>query len=331
MKLPSVILCFLLFSTLCPCLSAPAPTPAVLTIAQVSEKRLHSLGFDIIMYVQDNDGIYPPMESAGAVKTALLPYFKGVPQAEIESAFLEPRTGKPYLPNINLSTRMLSPSAPPVVIFYEQTSTPDGTRAVCMTDSYGKDVIRMTEAELQQALALPVQSIVPPAPKPSLPPTVWQEAVDAINAKDYPAATRYAYQMLRTTTDRKAWYYGNVVHEGNQMMGLAALGEGRVYDADYYLLAAGRTPGCAFGPNMVLAQQLLNTGHPEVVIQYLNLIAHSWAHTCPKCLRKLDKEHPGRAAQIIQLDKENQKQIDLWTKEIRAGGKPTLNNSNELL
>src|SRR5207302_2318611 len=103
----------------------------------------------------------------------------------------------------------------------------------------------------------------------------WKEAKDAIRRGDAQSARTYALQMLRENTDPKAWYYGNVVDEANQILGLAARQEGNVKEAKQYLLAAGRTPGSpqldSFGPSMVLAQKLLALGEKEVVIQYLDL------------------------------------------------------------
>ncbi len=162
----------------------------------------------------------------------------------------------------------------------------------------------------------------------------WQQAKDAIQANDTKGATKYASQMLRENTNRKAWYYGNVVHEGNQILGLAALQEGRVADAKKYLIAAGKTPGSpqidSFGPNMMLAQQLLDKGEKETVIQYLDLVAKFWAYTPPEKLKKYEKRKPGSSALFKLLNNEHRKQIDDWKKQIRAGKKPKLNDSDSL-
>src|SRR5438046_1216100 len=98
--------------------------------------------------------------------------------------------------------------------------------------------------------------------------TAWERAKAAIEARDAATARACALQMLRENRDPKAWYYGNVVHEANQILGLAALQQGNVRLARHYLLAAGKTPGSpqldSFGPNMVLAQKLLERGERDV-------------------------------------------------------------------
>ncbi len=162
------------------------------------------------------------------------------------------------------------------------------------------------------------------------PKTAWQKAKDALQANDTKGAEKYASQMLRENTNRKAWYYGNVVHEGNQILGLAALQEGHVADAKMYLLAAGKTPGSpqidSFGPNMMLAQQLLDRGEKATVIQYLDLVAKFWAYTSPQDLKKYEKKKPGSSALFKSLNNGHRKQIADWKKQIRAGKKPKLIN-----
>ncbi|MDQ2731693.1 MAG: hypothetical protein M3Y56_08550, partial [Armatimonadota bacterium] len=99
-------------------------------------------------------------------------------------------------------------------------------------------------------------------------PTALRVAADnAIVAGDTKAATKFALAALKendTPERRSSWQYGNNIHEANQILGLAALREGRVADAKRYLIAAGKTPGSpqlnSFGPHMVLAQELLSRG-----------------------------------------------------------------------
>jgi hypothetical protein len=59
---------------------------------------------------------------------------------------------------------------------------------------------------------------------------------------------------------------GDVVHNGNLVLGIIALDEGRIEEAKWRLLAAGRSTGSpvlgSFGPNMSLAKGLLAKGEP---------------------------------------------------------------------
>ena len=69
--------------------------------------------------------------------------------------------------------------------------------------------------------------------------------------------------------------YGNAIHDGNLALGRVALREGDVTKAGKPLLEAGRTPGStqlnSFGPDMTQAQELLEKGEREVVLQYFAL------------------------------------------------------------
>jgi hypothetical protein len=162
----------------------------------------------------------------------------------------------------------------------------------------------------------------------------WEQAKDAIEAGNSKDATKFAEQMLKENTDPKSWQYGNIIHEANQILGLAALQEGRVEDAKRYLIEAGKTPGSpqldSFGPNMVLAQQLLDRGENDSVIQYLDLVSRFWGHTSEEELKKMEKKKPGISESIKRGDKENLAQIAQWKADIKAGKKPTLNNSGGL-
>ena len=55
---------------------------------------------------------------------------------------------------------------------------------------------------------------------------------------------------------------------------------GDLNQAKQYLLAAGQTPGSpvlnSFGPNMLLAKELLEKGERAVVLQYFELCAKFW-------------------------------------------------------
>jgi hypothetical protein len=172
------------------------------------------------------------------------------------------------------------------------------------------------------------------SPNASRNPTLKKLAIQSLTAGDTKAATQYAGEWLNNNTNQKAYYYGTTVHDANQIMGVAALKEGRVADAKSYLLKAGATRGSpglnSSGPNMVLAQQLLEKKEAEAVIEYLDLVAKFWASASDEYLRKLEEKSPGASAFFQQLHKEHQKQIDSWKKEIQAGNRPKLNNSTSL-
>lgn len=76
------------------------------------------------------------------------------------------------------------------------------------------------------------------------------------------------------------WNFGNAIHDGNIVLGIAALTEGKIEEAKKYLLIAGDTPGSpqldSFGPNMRLARELLKKGENQTVLIYFNKCRKFW-------------------------------------------------------
>lgn len=103
----------------------------------------------------------------------------------------------------------------------------------------------------------------------------------AFAAGEMVKAKQYANELLdRAVEQRPNWNYGNAVHHGNLILGRIALAEGKIDEAEAYLLKAGKTPGSpqlnSFGPNMQLALELLNKGRNKAVIEYLKLCGKFW-------------------------------------------------------
>jgi hypothetical protein len=93
----------------------------------------------------------------------------------------------------------------------------------------------------------------------------------AFDAGEIDKAESYAQRLLNMAPDYpKSWNYGNAIFHGNAILGRVALQHGNVKEANRYLLAAGATPGSpqldSFGPNMKLAQGLLQKGQTDVSI-----------------------------------------------------------------
>lgn len=125
-----------------------------------------------------------------------------------------------------------------------------------------------------------------------------------------------ARQLLAKNTDTTDWNYGNIIHDANQVLGLAALANKDISRATQYLYKAGKTPGSpqldSFGPVMLLAQVLLDRGHPKATLKYLDLVEKFWVHSLPG--DRNDKVAKLNAAHLAD-----------WRALIKAGRKPRLN------
>jgi len=106
-------------------------------------------------------------------------------------------------------------------------------------------------------------------------------ATGELEAGSVARAEQYAQELLRLAPQfRQDWNYGNAVHKGNIVLGRLALRDGDIPGAKEHLLADGRTPGSpqlnSFGPNMMLAKELLEKGERDVVLAYLDLCGQFW-------------------------------------------------------
>ncbi len=76
------------------------------------------------------------------------------------------------------------------------------------------------------------------------------------------------------------WNYGNAVHYGNLFLGEVALRQDNIVEARVRLLNAGRTPGSPqlddYGPDMTLADHLLEQGDSATVLEYFKECQRFW-------------------------------------------------------
>jgi beta-lactamase regulating signal transducer with metallopeptidase domain/tetratricopeptide (TPR) repeat protein len=126
-------------------------------------------------------------------------------------------------------------------------------------------------------------------------------AKTAFDAGAIEKARGYATELLRQAPAmKKDWNYGNAIQHGNIVLGRIALREGKIDEAKKYLLEAGKTPGSpqmnSFGPNMSLAEELLEKGETGVVLEYFKQCEKFW------------KMSRGR--------------LDTWTALVKQGSKP---------
>jgi len=107
-------------------------------------------------------------------------------------------------------------------------------------------------------------------------------------------AETFAHETLKIAEMYKDdWNYGNAIHKGHLTLGRVALRKGEIEEAKRQLLLAGKTPGSpqldSFGPNMVLAQELLDKGENDVVLKYLDFCKEFWDFHSEK-LRKWQEQ-----------------------------------------
>jgi hypothetical protein len=104
----------------------------------------------------------------------------------------------------------------------------------------------------------------------------------AYAANHFIEADLYAKSSIELAAQQKdnIELYSEVIHSGKRIRGLVALRHGDVTAAESYLIASAQVPGSAvlksFGPNMMLAKELLLIGEHETVIDYLNLCKKFW-------------------------------------------------------
>jgi hypothetical protein len=128
-------------------------------------------------------------------------------------------------------------------------------------------------------------------------------ALLAAKIGDSAKAKTYATDLLAAAQrDKGGWNYGNAIHDGHVVLGLVALHNDDILTADRELLEAGKTTGSpqmnSFGPNMTLAQELLNKGERNTVLDYFELCRKFW--------------------------KSGATRLDSWSDAVRNGGTPSL-------
>jgi len=102
-------------------------------------------------------------------------------------------------------------------------------------------------------------------------------------------AKEYAEKML--SQNNPGWNYGNNIHYGNIILGRIALASDDIEQAKKRLIEAGKTTGSpqlnSFGPSMALANELLQKGEEDVVLEYFELCSKFWKRA--RNIQKLNK------------------------------------------
>lgn len=106
-------------------------------------------------------------------------------------------------------------------------------------------------------------------------------AVFSVDTGKLNESEKYATELLKLSAKyQKDWNYGNAIHKGHIALGRIELRKNNLNGAAGHLIEAGKTPGSpqldSFGPNMILAKELLEKGEREKVLEYLDLCGKFW-------------------------------------------------------
>jgi len=106
-------------------------------------------------------------------------------------------------------------------------------------------------------------------------------ATSAFEAGQIETAQRWALEALKdATTATTDWSVANSVHHAHIILGRIALRGGDLAEARKHLIQASQSQGSpqldSFGPNMMLAKELLEKGERDAVIQYFQKCASFW-------------------------------------------------------
>jgi hypothetical protein len=93
------------------------------------------------------------------------------------------------------------------------------------------------------------------------------------------------------------------IHECNLILGRVSLRRGELRRAGEYLLAAAQVEGdgtlSSFGPNMMLARELLEKGQLDVVVEYFRLCSKFWSYDRGQLARWTEQVKAGEIPQFF--------------------------------
>ncbi len=123
-------------------------------------------------------------------------------------------------------------------------------------------------------------------------------AMAEFEASDDAAAARDAQRLLdlAASSAGRGFQHTRMVHFGNTVLGRVALARNDRKEAKERLLASARLPADAgsFEPNMTLAQDLLEAGERDAVLEYLELCRNCWRFDQGQLDRKIKQvKSPG--------------------------------------
>jgi hypothetical protein len=143
-------------------------------------------------------------------------------------------------------------------------------------------------------------------------------AAAAVDAHELDTAARYAGELLaraeRSQQQPNAWpphpatidaLYAEPLFYGHTALGRVAIAKGDIPSAERHLLLAAETPGSpelrSFGPTMVLAQELLDQGRVQPVLEYLRRCQRFWHADNGRLARWIEEIEKGERPHLRAL------------------------------
>ena len=118
----------------------------------------------------------------------------------------------------------------------------------------------------------------------------------ALKAGELDKAVDYANQMLAPNAN--SFSQGDLIYNGNFILGMVAIKNGDMDAAAKYLLLSADTSGSAvlnsFGPNMSLAEELLERGQSQVVLAFLKKCTKFWTSSGSPCSEWIQEMEDGQ-------------------------------------
>jgi hypothetical protein len=139
---------------------------------------------------------------------------------------------------------------------------------------------------------------IDPAAATAFPPSRYARiAVEAGELDKAQASAERCLAQIATLQFRDA-----AIHDCNLILGRVALRRGDLKRAGEYLLAAAQVEGkgslSSFGPNMMLARELLEKGRRDVVLEYFQLCGKFWSYDRGQLARWTEQVKAGEIPQF---------------------------------
>ena len=139
---------------------------------------------------------------------------------------------------------------------------------------------------------------IDPTAASALPPSRYARiAVEAGELDKAQASAEHCLAQIGTLPTKDT-----AIHDCNLILGRVALRRGELKRAGEYLLAAaqveGKGPLSSFGPNMMLAHELLEKGQRAVVLEYFRLCSKFWSYDRGQLARWTERVKAGEIPQF---------------------------------